>query len=209
MQYKNIIWDFDGTLFDTYPVMVDAFMKALASGGIEDDLDLVEERLRLSVGDTIHYYMTQRSVDQVLIDRYVAYEKSFFLEGVRPFEGAIDLCRAIVNHKGQNFLYTHRDSSARACMEAFGLQPYFRHMICKEDGFERKPSPQALQYLMDLYNLKAHETLMVGDRDLDIEAAINAGIRACYFKQGPSRLKRQANHVIEDLGSLYAILGLK
>lgn len=31
MMIKHIIWDFDGTLFDSYPGMVNAFLRALKS----------------------------------------------------------------------------------------------------------------------------------------------------------------------------------
>lgn len=27
--FKNFIWDFDGTLYDTYPVMLDSIMQSL------------------------------------------------------------------------------------------------------------------------------------------------------------------------------------
>ena len=31
--YKNIIWDFDGTLFDSYPSITEAFLSALLDHG--------------------------------------------------------------------------------------------------------------------------------------------------------------------------------
>ena len=34
MRYKHIIWDFDGTLLDSYPAMVRAFVAAAADYGI-------------------------------------------------------------------------------------------------------------------------------------------------------------------------------
>ncbi|HAX98844.1 MAG TPA: phosphoglycolate phosphatase, partial [Candidatus Atribacteria bacterium] len=39
MKYTEYIWDFDGTLFDTYPVMVKAFQRALRELGIEEKPD--------------------------------------------------------------------------------------------------------------------------------------------------------------------------
>ncbi|WP_202621575.1 HAD family hydrolase [Anaerocolumna sedimenticola] len=37
--YKHIIWDFDGTLFDTYPVTGIAFQMTLKENGILESLD--------------------------------------------------------------------------------------------------------------------------------------------------------------------------
>jgi phosphoglycolate phosphatase-like HAD superfamily hydrolase len=33
---SDIIWDFDGTLFDTYPETVNAYIKALKDNGIDE-----------------------------------------------------------------------------------------------------------------------------------------------------------------------------
>ena len=35
--FTDIIWDFDGTLFDTYPPMTEAFKRALNDLGYDDD----------------------------------------------------------------------------------------------------------------------------------------------------------------------------
>lgn len=39
MEIKNYIWDFDGTLFDTYPVMLDALQQTIVKHGIQYDAD--------------------------------------------------------------------------------------------------------------------------------------------------------------------------
>ena len=45
-----------------------------------------------------------------------------------------------------------------------------------EDKLPRKPAPDMLQHLMARYNLPPEECLMVGDRPLDTEAGVNAGV---------------------------------
>ena len=37
MRYRHIIWDFDGTLFDTYPVMARAFTETMNEAGYPAD----------------------------------------------------------------------------------------------------------------------------------------------------------------------------
>lgn len=66
-------------------------------------------------------------------------------------------------------------------MEIYGLYGYFSDFITSQQGFERKPSPDAINYLINKYDMIHSETIMIGDRDLDLLAAKNAGISACYF----------------------------
>jgi len=66
-------------------------------------------------------------------------------------------------------------------LDKYGLQRYFREIISGNDDFPKKPDPSSFDYLIAKYHLVKHETLGVGDRDLDVKAAVNAGITSCYF----------------------------
>ena len=46
---RNIIWDADGTLFDTYPAIASAFKAALADLGKEAAVDWIESLAKKSV----------------------------------------------------------------------------------------------------------------------------------------------------------------
>lgn len=45
---KHFIWDFDGTLFDTYPVLIDVFVDMLESEGQSVDRERVAELMAIS-----------------------------------------------------------------------------------------------------------------------------------------------------------------
>ncbi|WP_084170555.1 HAD hydrolase-like protein [Clostridium algidicarnis] len=46
--FENIIWDFDGTLFDTYSGMVYVFKRALGYNGIEISEDEILKYMKVS-----------------------------------------------------------------------------------------------------------------------------------------------------------------
>ena len=41
MKYRHWFWDFDGTLFDTYPRICRAFQKSLADAGIFEETSAI------------------------------------------------------------------------------------------------------------------------------------------------------------------------
>ena len=49
-KYENFIWDFDGTLFDSYPHTAQALALALKDSGREIDIKEAEKLLRITVG---------------------------------------------------------------------------------------------------------------------------------------------------------------
>ena len=62
-----------------------------------------------------------------------------------------------------------------------GLDVYFTEILTSQSGFARKPSPEAATYLISKYHLKPDRTFYIGDRTLDIEFALNSGIKESEF----------------------------
>ncbi|WP_054656904.1 HAD hydrolase-like protein [Apilactobacillus ozensis] len=64
---KNIIWDFDGTLFDTYPQMVNSFLLALNKMHIDDfeidEYEIYEIMRRHSLSIAIQKYSAHFNLD--------------------------------------------------------------------------------------------------------------------------------------------------
>ena len=81
------------------------------------------------------------------------------------------------------------------------IQPRIEEILTMEDGFKRKPDPEAINYLVDKYNLNKNFTYYVGDRHLDIDSANNAGIRSIFFKPEDSYVEptQRETHIVYDL----------
>ncbi|WP_252899112.1 HAD-IA family hydrolase [Lactococcus fujiensis] len=88
---------------------------------------------------------------------------------------------SIQENGGQNFVLSHRDEST---IEYLGLlTSVFREIITSKQSFARKPNPEAILYLVSKYHLNPAETVMVGDRPLDVEAGRNAGVQTLLFDE--------------------------
>jgi phosphoglycolate phosphatase len=80
---------------------------------------------------------------------------------------------------------------ARAICEGLGLSPYFFRIYGGDSFSTKKPDPLGLETLMAEAGAVARETLMVGDSDVDILTARNAGAwaMACTFGLAPESLE--------------------
>ena len=61
---------------------------------------------------------------------------------------------------------------------------YFDDFVTAEHNFPHKPAPDAILYLIKKHNMNLNETIMIGDREIDVLSGKNAGIQACLFTQG-------------------------
>lgn len=203
--YKHIIWDFDGTLFDTYPVMGGIFKQVLEEDGIVESLDEILKYMKVSMSCAVQHYEKKYNIDNTFIEKYKQRRVDTEIHLCKPYVGIEEICRYIHTSGKKNYLYTHRGESAIQLLKNYGLYDYFSDIITSQQGFERKPSPDAINYLVDKYNIIHNEAIMIGDRDLDILSGKNAGIHACFFTDGNEK-SNIADFTINNFQQLYSII---
>lgn len=182
MQYKNFIWDFDGTLFDTYPHMVQSMQRALESLGVDAVWEEVYQCMKKSVPETVGVYAGEWGLnEEELLERYMDIRHQEQRAEQDLYPGAKEVLKAICAEGGHNYIFTHRGQSARNILLNLNMEDLFEEVVTSLEGFPRKPNPAALLYLIKKYKLDPKETIMIGDRMLDIETGENAGISSVLF----------------------------
>ena len=207
MKFKHIIWDYDGTLFDSYPIMANSFNDALKERGIVEPISTIISYMRVSMGDAGKHYEEKYQIDDAFWERFAILNKKSEIENTKPFDGIVELCNTICEYGGKNYLLTHRGESAIYFMEKYGLLANFTELITSKKNFPRKPSPDAILYLMNKYEFLHDESIIIGDRDLDILSGKNAGIHTCYFTN-QSEKSDIAEFNINHFSELYKILDI-
>ncbi len=205
--YYHIIWDFDGTLFDTYPLMTIAFAKTLETEGYSENPAQIMELMKVSELHLLEYCKNKYGTEEDFKYRYDRIRKEMY-KNIRPFPEIPGICKAIYLSGKMNYLYTHRSHSAIDILKNNNLHIYFKDFITRENHFKRKPAPDALLYLIEEHRMNKDEILMIGDRTIDILAAKNAGIKGCYFNEDRTGKCDLADYTIYDFKELYEIIGL-
>lgn len=90
------------------------------------------------------------------------------------FEGAKAVLAKIVAKGGRNFLVSHRNHLVLEILDKAEIASYFTEVVTSVNGFARKPSPDSFLYLINKYDIK--HGLVIGDRQIDIEAGKAAGL---------------------------------
>ena len=206
MRYKHIIWDFDGTLFDTYPSMARAFTESMEAAGYTADYQGIYDSMKIAISETVRRFQSAYGFGQEVIEGYRQRRIAIELADAHPFDGAVEVLRRVCAAGGDHFICTHRGDSIHELLRRHGLEGYFRDITTSAHGFKRKPDPEAVQYLLDTYGMDPAETLMIGDRPLDVQSGQNAGTAGCFFDPGGVTYP-PAQHQITDLHELIDIIG--
>ena len=204
---KNIFWDFDGTLFDTYPPFIKAFHLAMKELGYEVSYDETMALAKVSMDHCVNTLAERFGFKPEEVDE--GFDKQYALitmDEQPPFPGVKEVLQKVVDHGGKNVIITHRGRDGMlALLEHFQLKDYFSGWLNSDDGFPRKPDSAAFFAALQSYKVNASETLGVGDRKLDMDASRGAGLQTAFYGEMPD--DTQADFVIADYKDLLPLIG--
>ena len=179
---RHLFWDFDGTLYDSYPNLLHSVMAGLEDAGFAgrfSETDVLRW-IKVNVYHGIRVCADQLGLPmETVLDAYLVHhrqEKNF-----RPYDGLQECLQTLYDAGFRHYLYTHRDQSAVRQLQEDGLWHLFSDAVIKEDGFASKPAPDALNALMARNALTPDQCAMIGDRDIDIDAGHNARMSGVLF----------------------------
>ena len=182
---RHFIWDFDGTLFDTYPVIIENLNLALAQYGHRcDPVEAMGLMLSRIITAQRHYAEVYGIDLQALVEGYEHHHRQANEQlRAEPMAGIREVLEAIRSSGRHSYIFSHRKPEETVLyLEKYGLSAYFRDIIGPgSEGFAEKPAPDSVLYLMEKYGMEPEQTLMVGDRDCDLGSARNAGIKTAHL----------------------------
>ena len=204
MQKIAFIWDLDGTLLDSYEVILSGIEETFAQFSIPYDKEQVREFiLKYSVQDLLVQVAEERKLDVAVLNQVRAQSLAEKNAQVVLIPGAREVLSWADQVGIQQFVYTHKGDNALTILRDLGLESYFTEILTSQSGFARKPSSEAATYLLDEYQLDPEKTYYIGDRTLDVEFAQNSGIQSINFLES----SYGGNHRIQGLADIPCIFG--
>jgi HAD superfamily hydrolase (TIGR01509 family) len=206
MNIRNILWDVDGTLFDTYPAITYALSKALNGMKQSVALNVIDSLARESISHCIDTLSQRFKLDpELLRARFVKFYRTVDPSNQPPFPGVSEICQLIHERGGLNIAVTHRGvDSTKRLLDAHALSDCFDDIFSVEQGFPRKPDPAMVLAAIEKHSLNPDEILLIGDRGLDIQAGRAGGIRTGLF--GKAEAAHSADLNIQGYSHLAEIL---
>lgn len=212
---KNIIFDFDGTLADTAPLIVATMQAAIK------ELDLApqpEAVCRATIGLRLEEIPALLwPGNSVAREKFATTYRRIFDELKRPlavecFPGVTETLRALHGAGFRMAMASSRShKSLSEYVSTFGLDDCFSMLIGGNDVSRGKPAPEPVEKILNTCGWDAKETLTVGDAPVDILMGHAAGTLTCAVTYGNGQTAElqsaRPTYIIDSFYSLPAILG--
>lgn len=187
--YELVLFDLDGTLFDSAADIAEAVNRTLA----ELDYPPEEETLiRSWIGDgarvlierALRHAGSTLTVDAVM-DGFMRHYGDCLLLHARLYPGVRDTLQALQAQGVPMALCTNKPQRfVQPLLQARGLDGCFAALVGGDTLAERKPSALPLLHLCAQFGVAPRQALMVGDSAVDAQAAQAAGVPLVLVSYG-------------------------
>ena len=187
MNYESLIFDIDGTLWDSRALVAEGYNIQLAKEGL-DHLFVNAETLKSLFGKVMTEIADNLFSSIPVPERYALMERCMDTENRYLQENPCDIgypnvkeTLAALAEKHRLFIVSNSQCGyPELCMEKLGLGPYITGHLCFGDTGTSKG--KTIRTLMDRYSIES--CAYVGDTQGDYEATVEAGIPFIWASYG-------------------------
>jgi HAD superfamily hydrolase (TIGR01549 family) len=206
---RAIVFDMDGTLLDSLPVVLECYRRAIVEAG-GPALDHAEILASFSIGPAAR--MLEALIGApVGAEAVASYESHLANEigGVRVYEGVGEALAALSGLTPLGVFTAADTSAAELLLAATGLRSSLGPVLGADRVARPKPSPDGLLAVCKLLGYPPAEVAYVGDGPADMELARACGALAVAAGWGHQyREDHQADLTLGSPGDLVGLLGV-
>jgi len=204
MNYKNYIFDLDGTLFDTAQDIIECFEYAfntVLNNTIKLDRTIIGPPLVDTV-KKINPFASEEELAQIIRIFKQQYDNSSYPNTVF-YKNVLAVLKLLKENNKLLFIATNkRLIPTLRILKQFKIEGYFTE-IGTSDSYESclLTKSEMLAKMIES-NLIKDETCIIGDTSSDIKAGIDTKIDTYFVTYGyeaKERLKYQPNYIIDDI----------
>ena len=206
-----IVYDFDGTLVDTFADIAGSVNLALTEMGLNP---LDKKTIRGNIGSGMFNLMTRSLMKSgcndietsvLLFQKHYSHhlldQTNFYPNGKEIVEYFFDKKNTILSNKPISFI--------EKILKALSFSKPFDSIIGGDSLDVKKPDPKGLLLMMNKFSCSPENTLMVGDSAIDIETGKHAGVITCGVTYGLGNLDSLTNsnpdYLIDNLSQLKSL----
>ncbi len=191
---KALAFDLDGTLIDSKLDLVLSVNATLVHLGRQP---LEHEQIAGYVGGGVPLLLKRALGEDVSEDEiekgivhFLDYYRVHMLDHTIPYPGVRE-CLDALQGRALAVLTNKPVKFSQAIIAGLNMGRYFRFVYGGNSFEKKKPDPVGLQILLRDFEIGPREMMMVGDSEVDIQTARNAGTLACGVTYGLGHMQPQ------------------
>lgn len=200
---RVVIFDLDGTLIDSKLDLALSVNAMLVNAG---RAEIVHENISALVGNGAPVLVrralgdgaTDAEVDASLA-YFLSYYRQHMLDNTVLYPGVLE-CLQNLEGRSLAVLTNKPVRFSREILDGLGVSRYFQYVYGGNSFEKKKPDPVGVATLLEHFSASPRDAMVVGDSEVDVQTARNAGTWACgvTYGLGSDRLPQCAPDLLLD-----------
>lgn len=215
--FKAAIFDLDGTLLDSAEDLERACNYALSKFNLPK-VDSQKYLLLLGVGrkkmiETIvaeFFGYEEKEITEQFLSYYNEYYESHMFDNTRPFKGILDMLDKLNNNNVVTAILSNKPHDFTLELGKKFFSDKIQYVSGLKECYAAKPDPTSLLEIIHDLKLKKEECIYIGDTEIDIHTAKNAGVKSLGVLWGfrtKSTLEREeADYLASNIDEMIDII---
>lgn len=214
MNYNTVIFDLDGTLLNTLDDLCDSTNYALSSHGLpvrtlSEVKSFVGNGVRLLIERAVPAGTSPELIHSVY-DTFKAHYIKHMKDKTGPYDGILKLLTELKARNVRTAIVSNKYDAAVKQLASEYFNGLITQAIGESPTIPKKPAPDSVYAAMKSLNASKDHCLYVGDSDVDMKTALNAGVTGVGvtwgFRSRDCLISSGAVHIIDQPMELLALL---
>jgi phosphoglycolate phosphatase len=210
-ELRAFVFDLDGTLIDSKLDLVSSVNAMLREmGRAELPTDLVATYIGHGAPQLVASALGPAATDdqrRTGLSLFLAHYQLHKLDATRPYPGVVEALDALAAYP-MSVLTNKPTNISVDILQGLGLAKYFRSTYGGDSFEKKKPDPAGALKILQECGVHPAQAAMVGDSEVDVQTARNAGMRAVTVNYGFGVHDRAAHPADLYVDSLIDLVGL-
>mgnify|MGYP005831490621 CR=1 FL=1 len=211
---KVIIFDFDGTLFDTKLDIARSVNILLKENNLKE---LPNEEIYKNIGNGADVLISKSfgmlgvNPPKDSVEKFLKIYESEKLKNTKPFKDILDVIKKLHRKKSLYIITNKDEKNSCEILSYYHLEKYFKKVIGRDTFGIKKPDGKLIKIVKDYENVLDEEILIVGDSEVDINFGKNNNILVTLVTWGGMSHIESLKNLKPDfiVNSPYEILNLR
>ena len=209
---KGILFDLDGTIFDTVPAYMEAARIAFKITGYQmpENIAMLEIPKRIEQRKSLSDIV--KGDTKAFLDVYLKTFYDICTNEPKPFPNIGSTLETLSKNSKLAVITMRFVPSASIIIELkqFGLDKYFAHVVTALDTHKPKPNPEGLIKAVTALDVQMCDCIIVGDSTVDVKAGKAAGAKTVSVLTGlysrEELTKAKPDFIINDVTELLRLI---
>lgn len=206
---KAVLFDLDGTIVNSLPLIEDTFNKVFEEMNLDSDIKKVRSMIGLPLKEIVGKFVEEERIAE-FHELYQRYYRQNHDNHVELYPGISEIIEKLEASHSLGVVTSKGRAGTEQTLEKLRIKEKFRAVVTAHDVEKHKPLPDPVKKALELLEVKPDNAVFVGDSPFDLISGRKAGVKTIAVTWGTSEThelrKHNPDYLAETAEELYNII---